>query len=412
MRAHLESCDPRLFVSSVRVHPWVTAVIATLAMSVSYLDRQALSAIAPTVRKELDLSHAQFGWLASAFAIAYLVGAPISGRLVDRFGGRAVLAVAVVAWSAVAAGHAFALGFASMIVLRALLGVAEAPSFPAAAQTVRTVLPPTQRSAGFGLLFTGSSIGAMIAPPLAVRIAHDHGFRYAFVAIAVVGLAWLPLWLAFGPMRIREAAVERGAFLPLLKHPAIWRLAIVVGTSATAIGIVLNWYSQLLVEACGVDKDAVGHYLWLPPLVFDVAAISFGVLASRRDRLVTNGSHKVLMLVAGALTSTLVFVSLVHGPWRAVLLGSTTLAGGAGMYVLGLADVMRRVPQSSAATASGLGAAVQSIVGIIASPIVGRVVDHSHSWVGVVITVGAVALPGAVAWSIMRPDLSKPDPQH
>ena len=382
-------------------------------MSVSYLDRQALAAIAPTVRKALDLSHAEFGWLGSAFALSYLVGAPISGRLVDRFGARAALAVAVLLWSAVAAGHAFAVGFASMIVLRVLLGAAEAPSFPAAAQTVRNVLPPSQRSAGFGLLFTGSSLGAMIAPPLAVRIARDHGFRYAFVAIAIVGLVWLPFWLVFGPPRVQEAPTDRtGAFWPLIRHPSMWRLAVVVATSAPAIGIVLNWYSQLLVEACNVPKDDVGHYLWLPPLVFDVAAISFGVLASRHDRVAPGGSHRTLMLIAGTLTTTLVFVPLTRDPWQVIALGSTTLAGGAGMYVLGIADVMRRVAPTSAATASGIGAAVQSVVGIIVGPVVGRVVDRSHSWTWVAITIGAIALPGAIAWSMMRADLSNEPARH
>ena len=382
-------------------------------MSVSYLDRQALAAIAPTVRKALDLSHAEFGWLGSAFALSYLVGAPISGRLVDRFGARAALAVAVLLWSAVAAGHAFAVGFASMIVLRVLLGAAEAPSFPAAAQTVRNVLPPSQRSAGFGLLFTGSSLGAMIAPPLAVRIARDHGFRYAFVAIAIVGLVWLPFWLVFGPPRVQEAPTDRtGAFWPLIRHPSMWRLAVVVATSAPAIGIVLNWYSQLLVEACSVPKDDVGHYLWLPPLVFDVAAISFGVLASRHDRIAPGGSHRTLMLIAGTLTTTLVFVPLTRDPWQVIALGSTTLAGGAGMYVLGIADVMRRVAPTSAATASGIGAAVQSVVGIIVGPVVGRVVDRSHSWTWVAITIGAIALPGAIAWSMMRADLSNEPARH
>ncbi|NOU34584.1 MAG: MFS transporter, partial [Polyangiaceae bacterium] len=68
------------------VRPWSIAVVATLAMSVSFLDRQTLAAIGPTVRQELDITHQQFGWLGSAFAFAYLVFAPPAGRLVERWG--------------------------------------------------------------------------------------------------------------------------------------------------------------------------------------------------------------------------------------------------------------------------------------------------------------------------------------
>ena len=72
---------------------WRVAVVATLAMSVSYLDRQALAALAPTVTKELDLTDAQYGWLSSAFSMAYLVGSPAAGIVLDRLGARRGLAI-------------------------------------------------------------------------------------------------------------------------------------------------------------------------------------------------------------------------------------------------------------------------------------------------------------------------------
>lgn len=95
-------------------------------MSVSYLDRQTLAAIAPTVREKLLISHERFGWLTSAFAVAYLACAPVSGWLVDRVGARRALAFAVLLWSAVAAAHGLASSFAVLVMLRAALGAAEA----------------------------------------------------------------------------------------------------------------------------------------------------------------------------------------------------------------------------------------------------------------------------------------------
>ena len=386
-----------------RARPWLVAVVATLAMSVSYLDRQTLAAIAPTVREKLLISHERFGWLTSAFALAYLACAPVSGWLVDRVGARRALAFAVLLWSAVAAAHGLASSFAVLVVLRVALGAAEAPSFPAAAQTIRGALPPAQRSAGFGLLFTGSSIGAMVAAPLAVRITADHGFRYAFVGTAIVGLLWLPVWLVVTSGRPQaprsEGPVARPALGPLLRKPAMLRQAIIVATSAPAIMLVMNWYPQYLTEASGVPKDAVGHYLWLPPLMFDASAVTFGFVASARDARREGASHWGLMLLAASMTATLALVPLAPGPWSRVVLAGVSMAGGGGMYVLGTADMMRRVPTELVATAGGLSAAVQSIVQIAASPILGRVLDRSHAWSGALVVLGALAIPGAVAFA-------------
>src|SRR5580698_9880181 len=137
-------------------------------MSVSYVDRQVLAAVATTVRAALHIDGQQFGWLAGSFSAAYLVAAPLSGRVMDRIGARRGLVVSVVAWSCVSAAHAFAPTFAALLVLRVLLGAAEAPSFPGAAQCVRRVLPRSDRSAAYGVIFTGSSLGAATAGPLAL----------------------------------------------------------------------------------------------------------------------------------------------------------------------------------------------------------------------------------------------------
>lgn len=387
------------------VRPWGIAVVATLAMSVSFLDRQTLAAIGPTVRQELHISHQEFGWLGSAFALAYLVFAPPAGRLVERWGARWVLTVSVLLWSGVAMLHALVGSLSSLLLLRIALGAAEAPSFPAAATTVRSALSPAQRSAGFGLLFTGSSIGAMVAAPLAVRVARDHGFRFAFVATALVGLCWLPLWLIAtrGERRLprAEAGIEsRPSLGALLSDPAMHRQIVMVATSAPAITIVLTWFPQYLSEEGGVRKEDVGRYLWLPPLAFDVAAVAFGLMASLGDARGGHRSrHRGLMLLAGVLTATLALAPLVHGPWARVALGATCMAGGAGMYVVGTADLMRRT--SAIATAGGISAAVQSLVQIVASPIVGAVVDGTHAWCTVLVTLGALAVPGVVAWSLM-----------
>lgn len=389
-----------------KIKPWSVAVVATLAMSVSYMDRQALAAIAPTVREELHISRTEFGWLASVFAAAYLVGAPIAGKLTDRFGPRRVLASAVVIWSIVGACHALASTFLALVVLRLALGLAEAPTYPAAAQTVQRVLPVSKRALGMGLLFTGSSFGAMVAAPLAVRLAKDHGFRFAFFGTAAVGLLWLPLWLlATRNLPVTPAdsqAISEKKPHPLgvlLTHRAVLRQAVLVMLSAPAMTLILNWFPQILVETEGVAKENVGHYLWLPPLLFDICAISFGAAGSALDKRHPGRPHLGLMLLAAGLTCLLAVIPWVHGAWIRVALAALSMAGGGGIYVLGSAELLNRVGIRNGGLASGISAAVQSLVQIVVSPAIGASVDHTHSWTVALVVLGGIAPLGIALWS-------------
>src|SRR5438067_1739372 len=102
---------------------WALVALAGLAMAISFLDRQTLAVLAPTVSKALGLSNTEYGWASSAFGLAILVGTPLSGILLDRVGVRPGLLWAVLAWSLVSAAHGLAAGFASLILLRVLLGL-------------------------------------------------------------------------------------------------------------------------------------------------------------------------------------------------------------------------------------------------------------------------------------------------
>ena len=396
---------------------WRVAIVVTLVMSVSYIDRQTLAAIAPTVRNALAIDPEQYGLLTSAFSMAYLVGAPLAGMLIDRVGARRGLTVALLVWSVISGMHAFATSFAILFALRIALGTAEAPSFPGATQTMRRVLAKGDRSAGFGLLFTGSSIGAMIAAPLAIALNAKGGFRFAFIGTALVGLAWLPLWLfttrspllraRLGGSYVDESVVAlavrapKGKLAHLLASGSVLRAIVLVVASAPAIMFVLNWFPQYLVDAHGITQNGLAKYLWVPPLFFDAGAVVFGTLASRRDRASSGAilTHWPLTITAALLASSLAFTPLVHEAWPAVLLASTSLAGGGAIFALLTGDMLARVDPAYASTAGGLTAAAQSLAYVIASPLVGRVIKQTHSYDAILVVLGVAVLPGVLVWT-------------
>jgi ACS family hexuronate transporter-like MFS transporter len=406
-------------------------------MSVSYIDRQAIAAIAPQILERFALTRTQFGWLGSAFAVTYLVFAPIAGWAVDRWGPKWVLAAAVVAWSVVSGAHALAGSFVAFLALRLLLGMTESPAFPAAAKTMREGLLPNERSLGFGLLFTGSSIGAMIAAPLAPMLARV-SLGFAFVGTAAVALVWLPFWMWLAPTSSGarpsaevappiEPVMRTGARRAVWTHPAMGRQMLMVLVSAPAITFVLQWLPQHLVLSAKIDKSQVGHFVWLPPLVFDVAAVTFGALSSRAERRARSGAllgarHEVargarlaltprwLMMLGAGLVGALALLPFVHGPWAQTLCASCAMAGGAGMYVVGTADLMRRL--DGVATAGGISASVQSIVQIAVNPAIGYAGDHMGTFAWAALGLGVLALPGAWLWLMLEPREVSVEPLH
>jgi ACS family hexuronate transporter-like MFS transporter len=389
-------------------------VCATLTMAVSYFDRQALAVLAPSVTKALDISKTEFGWLTSAFSIAYLVATPLSGWWIDRIGARRGLVGSVLLWTVVAALHAVVPGFGMLFALRIALGVAEGPSFPGSAQTVQRILPPADRARGFGVLFTGSSIGGMLAPLVASALYDEWGWRIAFLGSALIGTVWLPVWL-FWTRRPGVAAqldgvdlvpaAQRAARPPLgdlLRHPALQRGVIAIFAVAPLFGIGLAWGALYLSTTFGVAQEDIGQYLWLPPLVFDAAAILFGHIASKQHRP-SGEPPRLLVTIGMILGATLVLLPWATSPWSAVWLIGIAMGGGGIVYTLATADMLARMPPASVSFAAGTMAAAQSLALVIVNPIIGAMVDHLGNFDAVAIGVGLWTLPGCLVWLVWRP---------
>lgn len=384
---------------------WTVAVVAALTMTVSYVDRNTFAVLAPTVTKALGVSETAYGLMNSAFSIAYLVSVPAFGWWLDRTGARRGLTMSLFAWSLVAAVHMFVPGVVALFALRVLLGAAEGPAFPATSQTMVRVLPEHDRPRGFSFLFTGSSIGAMIAPPLASALYAAAGWRLAFLGTAAIGLLWVPLWLLVTRDRsVREAldaeALPHGPrepFLSLVRFPPLLLALCGILAVAPAMGLVMSWGAKILVRLHDVPQQAVGHYLWLPPVGMDLGALLFGDLAARR-RKARPGAPRALFLVATLLTGTLVLLPWTSTPWATTACMATLMAGVGGVYTLVTADLLSRVHPTRTASMAGLLATGQSLAFVVAHPLVGRLVDATGGYSAPALVLAAWMVPGAAVW--------------
>jgi ACS family hexuronate transporter-like MFS transporter len=389
------------------------ALVATLTMAVSYVDRQAFATLSEAIKRDLGISHAEYGWLQAAFSFAYLAATPLAGWWIDRVGARRGLVISVLVWSAIAAMHCFATGFAMLFALRIALGIAEGPSFPGSAQVVQRALPPADRPRGFGVLFTGSSLGGMVVPLLAAALFALYGWRLALVGTAAIGLVWVPLWLLVTRQRGVPEALDRPAdaaadepratFRELVTHPIVIRALVAVFAAAPIFGFVFAWGTLYLTHTFGVAQAGVGAFLWLPPLAFDLGAVAFGDLASRQRRA-EGAPPRLLFACAIPLgAGGLALLPLATTPWEGIAIAGVAMAGSGGMYTLVTADLLSRMPPGSVSFAGGIMAGAQSLALIVMNPLVGAVVDRHGTYDVPARALALWVLPGALVWLLWRP---------
>lgn len=384
-------------------------------MAVSYFDRQALAALSPTILPAMGMNMTALGFLGSGFAWAYMIGSPLAGRLVERVGPRRGLLGAVVAWSFVSALHALAPGFGTLLALRVALGFSESPSFPGAAKTVERALPPTERARGFGLLFTGSSFGALAAPFVASALEVRYGWRVALLGTAFVGLLWIPLWLGLTRSREARAALDlappasspenRGLapILEALRHKAVQRAAIVVIASAPTVGFVLTMSPTYLANVEKIAQADMPKYLWIPPVLFDIGALAFGHLASVHAKKYRGEPARLLFFICGVLGSMLALVLVMPGPYQAVVIAGVTLAGVGGLFAIFTSDMLSRVPIHLVSTSAGITAAAQSLAHIVSLPLAGFAIDRTGSYSLAIVVLSAIVMPGVTVWLVWKP---------
>ena len=145
--------------------------------TINFIDRQVLSVLAPTLRGEFHLSNSQYAAIINAFMATYAVAYTFAGYVLDRLGVGRGLTLSVSWWSAAGMLTALARGPLSLGLFRGLLAVGEAGAWPAFAKATAAWVPSEARTLAIGVCNSGSSLGAMIAPPLVVGITAIAGIR-------------------------------------------------------------------------------------------------------------------------------------------------------------------------------------------------------------------------------------------
>jgi ACS family hexuronate transporter-like MFS transporter len=169
---------------------WIIGLIM-LGTVFNYLARSSLSVAAPTLTEKLHMTTQQYSYVVAAFQGAYTVMQPVAGYILDFVGLKIGFAIFAIAWAASNMLHGLATGWTSLAFFRGLLGMSEAAIFPAGMKTISQWFPAKERSIATGWLNTGTSIGAMLAPPLVVYCILTFNWQMAFVVTGGSAFIWV-----------------------------------------------------------------------------------------------------------------------------------------------------------------------------------------------------------------------------
>lgn len=352
---------------------WYFVVMVMIAIAISYFDRQTLPIAISAIQKTIPLTNLNFAWLQSAFLLAYALLYAGGGRLLDLLGTRTGFLIIMLWWSIACALHGVANSFSFLLVTRFLLGMGEGGGFPAATRVVAEWVPTARRSTAMGLINAGTSVGAVLAPPLIGAILIASNWRIVFFAAGALGILWVIWWWAAypasikplrGPIQTSDDTPTKWATLLKIRQVKIFVFAKFMSDAAWYF--YLFWLPKYLYDARGFDVKQVSYYAWIP-----YAAAGFGSLLGGwfSSHLLATGksldvSRKVALGLSAALMPVVMLITHVPVGWALVLFSIAFFGqqSWSGLIMTLPADIFPLSSVGSVAGMIGFGGAIGGAV--------------------------------------------------
>lgn len=356
-----------------------------LVSLISYVDRSTLNVLSPTILKETGMSVERYGYIVSAFSIAYMLGNPAWGRLLDHFGLRLGMFAAVLFWTGASAAHAFVGGFWGFALARVALGFGEGATFPGGLRATVQSLPMHLRSRGLALSYSGGSLGAVVTPLIVGPIAAAWGWRSAFLFTGVIGVAWLLIWAVVSQrddMRnSAPVAVEVSSAKPGWEDARVWSFMIVYALGGLPLGFVLYQTAIYLNRFLFLTQSEIARVLWVPPLGWEIGYFFWGWVTDRslqrgRSRI---GVYRALMAICTLLSLPLATVPwFAESLWLTMLLLFFAMFAAAGFIIISMSYSTWVYSPAHSGLIAGLGAGSWSAAIALLMPLFGRLFDQQR----------------------------------
>lgn len=412
-----ESADPapkgKRGLFKIRGLRWWIIVLLFGAAVLNYVDRQTLSALAPTIQQDLGMDDKDYANVVNIFLVAYTIAYLVSGRITDLMGTRRGMILFVTWWSIANIITAAAQGVRSMGAYRFLLGLGEAGVWPAASKAVSEWFPARERALAIGFYTMGATIGATLAPYIVIPLAtfpyaekmewvtriltHGTGWRVAFIVTGAAGLFWLIPWLLLyrHPRENRFLSDKERALIEE-KTPAeeaaeggtAWSWAKVFsyrGTWLLLLGRLITdpvwyfyqfWFAKYLSTDRQLDQEQL-KITWIVYAAAGVGSILGGWLSGRLVKRSGQPAkaRMTVMLISALIMPVSPFIASATGLDMSMTLAACAVIASLAWLINISSLVVDLVPKHSLGTVFSVVATGSTIGGIIMNMIVATMVS-------------------------------------
>lgn len=396
---------------------WVIMGLAFLATIINYLDRSALAYAITPIEETFGLTNADFGMMAAAFGIGYLVMTVGGGILVDRYGARKIWSIFAIFWSLACAGIGFAAGFASLFFMRLLLGVTEGPSFPAMTRVAADWLPMKERGRAFAVGLAAVPFASVIGAPFISHLIIFAGWRVMFVVLGVFGLIWAVIWHAVfrdKPGACKQVSREELRHITsdqpnaTSQRKTTWRFmlgnkALLINNYAFfAFGYLLffaiTWLPGYLEQTYGLQVKEVGWFLVMPWLTATVLILFGGITSDwlwhRTKSIRISRSH---LIWVGQVLSALCFIPVLFSDSLTVAIWGISLGVGFGLMPnAAFYAINADLAFDRAATSLGIMDAAFALAGILAPLLTGWLASATGNFSAAILLMIVLTLSSAL----------------
>jgi sugar phosphate permease len=405
---------------------WLIGVLLGVGILINYFDRVNISVAAPQLQQEFGLTPTDMGLLFSAFFWSYAILQVPVGMVLDRFGVMSVSRVGAFLWGVASGVVAFANGFGAIFAARVLLGVAEAPAFPANSKATGYWFPRGERATATAIFDAAAKFSNVIGVPLVAVTIVTFGWRWGFGLTALLSFAYfLAYWILYrdpsaDPSLSREEReyIHQGGATPegpsgaspigmlgyLLRNRKVWGLTIGFAAYGYSFYLFLTWLPSYLVSEMHMSIIKSAGYAAIPWMFATVSDLLVGGWLI--DALIARGYDETrvrkTVLVGGMILGLAVFgATTATDPIWAIFWISIALSGLAAAAPVGWSIPSLVAPRGGTGTIGGVMNFLNNLMGAIAPAVTGVLVGATNSFSAAFLVAGIVLLIGIFAYVVV-----------
>lgn len=390
---------------SVPRRRWGIAFLLGFGVLVNYFDRVNLSVSQEVLHVAFGISTVTFGYLLSAYSWTYAAFQLPSGLILDRFGVKLVGRIGTLLWSVASFAAAISTGLAGFLGARLLLGVGEAPTFPANAKAVGYWFPAEERSLATAIFDSAAKLSSAIGVPLLGMLLLRFGWRWSFTATGFISLLYFVLFYVFyrnpsedrllsaterdfildrGAQPEDRAMAAKGAPLGyLLRQRKVWGLVLGFASYNYTFYLLLTWLPSYLSSAHHIDLLHSALYTSVPWIFATFTDILMGGWLV--DKLVQQGRdasrvRQVILIAGTAFGLGMIGAAYTQRTTTAVVWISLAIGGLSAAAPVGWSVPSLIAPRESVGTLGGILNFGNQLSAIAAPIATGYIAQATHSF--------------------------------